>query len=92
MNDLTSNSSEMNRLNALKHIKRVEVRESLYADISAAVHSARIIPLAKLRAAAAVLLCLISLEVYVVSQTKVKTASDSVETLVPITQNSIYHE
>lgn len=92
MNDSPSNSPEMDPLKALEHIKKVEVRASLYDDITTLVNSTKVISMAKLRAAAAVLLCLISIEVYVLSQSSETDTTEYSETLVPLTFNSIYYE
>jgi|TARA_B110000971_G_scaffold112693_1_gene115508 hypothetical protein len=67
----------MQELDLFTRIKKVEVRDSLFNDMTAKLEQGTIIPMLYIRAAAAVLLCLISLEVFVTSQ------------LNPTTQNQI---
>jgi hypothetical protein len=67
----------MQELDLFTRIKKVEVRDSLFNDMTAKLEQETIIPMLYIRAAAAVLLCLISLEVFVTSQ------------LNPTTQNQI---
>ena len=67
----------MQELDLFTRIKKVEVRDSLFNDMTAKLEQGTIIPTLYIRAAAAVLLCLISLEVFVTSQ------------LNPTTQNQI---
>jgi hypothetical protein len=67
----------MQELDLFTRIKKAEVRDSLFNEITAKLEQGTIIPMLYIRAAAAVLLCLISLEVFVTSQ------------LNPTTQNQI---
>jgi hypothetical protein len=67
----------MQELDLFTRIKKAEVRDSLFNDMTAKLEQGTIIPMLYIRAAAAVLLCLISLEVFVTSQ------------LNPTTQNQI---
>ncbi len=67
----------MQELDLFTRIKKVEVRDSLFNDMTAKLEQGTIITMLYIRAAAAVFLCLISLEVFVTSQ------------LNPTTQNQI---
>ena len=67
----------MQELDLFTRIKKAEVRDSLFNDMTAKLEQGTIIPMLYIRAAAAVFLCLISLEVFVTSQ------------LNPTTQNQI---
>ena len=67
----------MQELDLFTRIKKAEVRDSLFNEITAKLEQGTIIPAHYIRAAGAVFLCLVSLEVFVTSQ------------LNPTTQNQI---
>jgi hypothetical protein len=80
-------------LELLKTIKRVDVPEHLYDAILSKIDQRKqpIVSMKWVRAAAAILLCLVSIEVYLFTKT-VNKQNNSLELLVELPNNMLYHE
>jgi hypothetical protein len=82
----------MQELDLFTRIKKVEVRDSLFNDMTAKLEQGTIIPMLYIRAAAAVLLCLISLEVFVTSQLNPTTQNQISASLITEGNTYLYYE
>ena len=93
---MTNESSKVTMkesLELLKNIKRVDVPEHLYDTILSKIEHRKqpIVSMKWVRAAAAILLCLVSIEVYLFTKT-VNKQNNSLELLVELPNNMLYHE
>ena len=78
----------MQELNLLNRIKKVEVRDSLFDELLVKTERGNIVPLHIIRAAAAVFLCLISLEIFIASEIDTSAANQTTTSL--ISSSNIY--
>ena len=89
----SNNKMDLN-IDILNTVKRVDVPEHVYNNILQKIEQKRtsnVIPMKWVGAAAAVLLCLISLEVYVF--TKESTSNkNNLESIVELPNNMLYNE
>ncbi|MGE0560754.1 MAG: hypothetical protein AB7O47_02975 [Flavobacteriales bacterium] len=93
MKKKSSNNTMKPTLEILNHINRVDVPEQLYDNILAKINSKKnsTIKLSYVNTAAAILLCLFSIEIYLFTK-NVTTTTNTVETLVSLPNNTLYHE
>ncbi|HCY45307.1 MAG TPA: hypothetical protein DHU89_01395 [Flavobacteriales bacterium] len=82
----------MQELELFTRIKKVEVRCSLFNEITAKLEQETIIPMHYIRAAAAVFLCLISLEVFVTSELNSTTQNQISASLITETNTYLDYE
>ena len=82
----------MQELELFTRIKKVEVRCSLFNEITAKLEQETIIPMHHIRAAAAVFLCLISLEVFVTSELNSTTQNQISASLITETNTYLDYE
>lgn len=94
MKENSSNKDMNTTMEALSHIKRVESPEGLYDKILLTIQKKQeeIIPLYRVRSAAAILLFALSIEFYAASKTEKRTSETSIGTLVYLPSNMIYND
>jgi hypothetical protein len=93
MKKRTSNVNMESYFERLTEIKKVNVPEDLYFKILKRVEErkGKIIPLSWVSVAAAVLICVLMSDVFVILK-KSRTGTTGVETLAPIQNNMLYNE
>tara|TARA_R110001592_G_scaffold363221_3_gene681653 strand:+ start:50317 stop:50598 length:282 start_codon:yes stop_codon:yes gene_type:complete len=93
MKNNSSNSNMEDILNQLQAIKKVEPNPSLFSKIEARIDRTKTstISMIWVRAAAAVLLCLVTTEFYFILD-KSKTTKEDIELIAPTTNNIISYE
>lgn len=91
MKDNPSNYQMEKSLELLKSIKKVTPSESLFNKIEQKIERTRnnVVPMAWIKIAAAVFICVFSVEIYLISNPS--STSDLAE-IIPTTDNTLYHE
>ena len=82
----------MQELDLFNRIKKIEVRDSLFNEITAKLEQGAIIPAHYIRAAGAVFLCLVSLEVFITSQVNFTTQNQILTSLITETTKYLDYE
>lgn len=81
-------------MDILKNIRRVEVSDDLYDQVMARIREEKRnrVPLRLVGAAAAVFLCLLFGELFLLTRKQAVNPAESVETLVEVPNNALYDE
>ena len=92
MNKTSSNKQMENQLNQLGTLKRLEPNENLFDSINSKIRNYKkeTISWAWLRTAAAITICIFSIEFFTIKSES--SSSNSIESLVPISNNTLYND
>jgi len=88
----SSNKQMLESLEILKSIEKVQAPDALYGKLMESIANESIIAWWRLGAVAALLACLIAVELYVASNTLTIEETAQMEKVVSIPDNSLYYE
>lgn len=91
MKKLSSNGNMGEHLNLFKTINQVDVSDRLYGEILSRIADQKV-PMSWIKMAAAILLLLLSINVFVLYQSNQTEKNKSLTTLIPLTDNTLYYE
>ncbi len=94
MKNMSSNTSMEKHFILLSRVKKVAVNEMLYEQLLEKINEQKIniVSLLWVRYAAAVLIVLLSTDIYLISQKNAKKNADNISVVVPVQNNMLYHE
>lgn len=88
----SSNSSMKPSIELLSQIRHVEPPDALYAKVLQRIQKQQTISIRWVRAAAAIIVCIISVELYMFANLSQSHNQTNLTELVPVTDNMLYHE
>ena len=91
MKKVSSNDNMEEHLNLFKTINQVEVSDSLYGAILNRISDQKV-PMSWFKMAVAILLLILSTNVFVIHQSNQKEKMQNIASLIPLTNNALYYE